>query len=62
MFAIQVKELPPKWGLLWTIKGQIILKREAQGHPERNLAAEGVFLGSMLGRAQIGIGTRPLSE
>ena len=59
---IQVKDLPPKWGLLWTIKGQIIVKREARGHAERNLAAEVQFLSSMLRRAQIRIGSRPLSE
>jgi hypothetical protein len=34
---IQVKDLPAKWGLLWAIKGQIIVKQEARGHPERNL-------------------------
>ena len=60
--ASQVKELPPKWGLLWAIKGQVIVKREARGHPERNLLAEVLFLSSMLRRAQIRIGTRPLSE
>ncbi len=59
---IQVKDLPPKWGLLWVSKGQVIVKREARGHPERNLAAEVRFLSSMLRRAQIRIGTRPLSE
>jgi hypothetical protein len=59
---IQVKDLPPKWGLLWATKGQVIVKREARGHPERNLAAEVRFLSSMLRRAQIRIGTRPLSE
>ncbi len=59
---IQVKDLPPKWGLLWAIKGQIVIKREARGYPERNLAAEVQFLSSMLRRAQIRIGTRPLSE
>src|ERR1700688_347380 len=59
---IQVKDLPPKWGLLWAIKGQVIVKRESRGHPERNLAAEVRFLSSMLRRAQIRIGTRPLSE
>ena len=59
---IQVKDLPPKWGLLWTARGQIIVKREARGSPERNLAAEVQFLASMLRRAQIRIGTRPLSE
>src|ERR1700687_4627835 len=40
----------------------LIVKREARGHPERNLAAEVRFLSSMLRRAQIRIGTRPLSE
>jgi hypothetical protein len=59
---IQVKDLPAKWGLLWATKGQVIVKREARGHPERNLAAEVRFLSSMLRRAQIRIGTRPLSE
>jgi hypothetical protein len=59
---IQVKDLPPKWGLLWVITGQVIVKREAKGHPERNLVAEVQFLSSMLRRAQIRIGTRPLSE
>ena len=59
---IQVKDLPPKWGLLWVVKGQVIIKREARGHPERNLAAEVRFLSSMLRRAQIRIGSRPLSE
>ena len=60
--VIQVKDLPPKWGLLWATKGQVIVKREARGHPERNLVAEVRFLSSMLRRAQIRIGTRPLSE
>ena len=59
---IQVKDLPPKWGLLWVTRGQIIVKREARGHSERNLSAEVQFLSSMLRRAQIRIGTRPLSE
>jgi hypothetical protein len=59
---IQVKDLPKKWGLLWAIKGQVIVKHEARGHPERNLSAEVRFLSSMLRRAQIRIGTRPLSE
>src|SRR4051812_17606647 len=59
---IQVKDLPPKWGLLWALKGQVIVKRESRGHPERNLAAEVWFLSSMLRRAQIRIGSRPLSE
>ena len=34
----------------------------ARGHPERNLVAEVRFLSSMMRRAQIRIGTRPLSE
>src|SRR5450756_3204725 len=62
VYKRQVKDLPPKWGLLWATKGQVIVKREARGHPERNLAAEVRFLSSMLRRAQIRIGTRPLSE
>jgi hypothetical protein len=59
---IQIKDLPPKWGLLWATRGQISVMREARGHPERNLTAEVQFLSSMLRRAQIRIGTRPLSE
>jgi hypothetical protein len=59
---IEVKDLPPKWGLLWVVKGQVLVKREARGVPERNLAAEVQFLSSMLRRAQIRIGSRPLSE
>jgi hypothetical protein len=58
--VIQVKELPPKWGLLWITKGQVIVMREARGHAERNLVAEVQFLSSMLRRAQIRIGSRPL--
>jgi hypothetical protein len=60
--VIQVKDLPPKWGLLWVAKGQVSVKQEARGHPERNLMAEVRFLSAMLRRAQIRIGTRPLSE
>jgi hypothetical protein len=59
---IQVKDLPSKWGLLWATTGQVTVKREAKGYPERNLFAEVQFLSSMLRRAQIRIGTRPLSE
>ena len=60
--VIQLKDLPPKWGLLWAVKGDVIIKREARGYPERNLPAEVRFLSSMLRRAQIRIGNRPLSE
>jgi len=60
--VIQVKDLPPKWGLLWAAKTAITVKREARGCPERNLLAEVRFLSSMLRRAQIRIGSRPLSE
>ena len=60
--VIQRKDLPPKWGLLWATKGQVMVEREARGHPERNLGAEVRFLSSMLRRAQIRIGARPLSE
>ena len=60
--VIQLKDLPPKWGLLWATKNAISVQREARGHPERNLLAEVRFLSSMLRRAQIRIGTRPLSE
>jgi hypothetical protein len=59
---IQVKDLPSQWGLLWATKSQVIVKREARGHPERNLPAEVQFLTSMLRRAQIQIGSRPISE
>jgi len=37
---IQVKDLPPKWGLLWATKRHVTIKRQARGHSERNLAAE----------------------
>ena len=60
--VIQVKDLPARWGLLWAGGGQVLVKREARGHPERNLVAEVRFLSSMLRRAQIRIGERPLSE
>lgn len=60
--VIQLKDLPPKWGLLWISGNQVTVKREARGHPERNLLAEVRFLSSMLRRAQIRIGERPLSE
>jgi hypothetical protein len=59
---IQVKDLPPKWGLLWVTGRAVSVKREARGFPERNLLAELRFLSSMLRRAQIRIGSRPLSE
>jgi hypothetical protein len=60
--VIQVKDLPPKWGLLWAARGAVTIEREARGYPERNLLAEVRFLSSMLRRAQIRIGSRPLSE
>lgn len=60
--VIQMKDLPARWGLLWAAGGHVLVKREARGHPERNLLAEVRFLSSMLRRAQIRIGTRPLSE
>jgi hypothetical protein len=60
--VIEVKDLPPKWGLLWAIKGHIVVKREARGYAERSLLAEVQFLSTMLRRAQIRIGARPLYE
>lgn len=60
--VIQVKDLPPKWGLLWVAGRDVRLQRQARGFPERNLTAEVRFLSSMLRRAQIRIGSRPLSE
>jgi hypothetical protein len=60
--VIQVKDLPPRWGLLWVSGRDAVVKREVRGHPERNLVAEVAFLTSMLRRAQIRIGSRPLSE
>ncbi|HTB12183.1 MAG TPA: hypothetical protein VK752_11455 [Bryobacteraceae bacterium] len=59
---VKVEDLPKKWGLLWAEKGRVMVKKEARGHPERSLIAELRFLNSMLRRAQIRIGTRPLSE
>lgn len=60
--VIQLADLPPKWGLLWADKGKISVEREARGFAQRNLIAEIEFLSTMLRRAQIRIGTRPLSE
>lgn len=60
--VLQVEDMPPRWGLLWADKNRVTVKREARGFPERNLLAEVQFLSSMLRRAQIRIGTRPLSE
>jgi hypothetical protein len=60
--VIQVKDLPPKWGLLWVADREVSVQREARGYPERNLLAEVRFLSSMLRRAQVRIGSRPLSE
>jgi hypothetical protein len=60
--VIEEKDLPPKWGLLWAAKGQITVRREARGYPDRNLLAEVGFLSTMLRRAQIRVGARPLSE
>src|SRR3977135_2156599 len=52
---IQINDLPQKWGLVWAAKGQILVKREARGYPERNLAAEVQFRSANLRRAQIRI-------
>lgn len=60
--TIRPEDLPKKWGLLWAEKGRVVVKREARGHPDRSLISELCFLNSMLRRAQIRIGTRPLSE
>jgi hypothetical protein len=60
--VVQLRDLPPKWGLLWAEKGRITVQREARGFPQRNLLAEVEFLSTMLRRAQIRVGTRPLSE
>lgn len=59
---VKVDDLPPKWGLLWAEKNGVSVQREAKGFPQRNLIAEVQFLTAMLRRAQIRIGTRPLSE
>jgi hypothetical protein len=60
--VINLEDLPKKWGLLWVEKGRIAVQKEARGHPDRSLIAEISFLSAMLRRAQIRIGTRPLSE
>jgi hypothetical protein len=60
--VINVEDLPSKWGLLFAEKGHITVQREAGGNPKRSLLAELRFMNSMLRRAQIRIGTRPLSE
>ncbi|MEI9814858.1 MAG: hypothetical protein WDO18_20445 [Acidobacteriota bacterium] len=60
--VIEVADLPAKWGLLWAANGSVTVQREARGFSQRNLIAEVQFLSAMLRRAQIRIGTRPLSE
>jgi hypothetical protein len=60
--VLQLADIPPKWGLLWATEGSISVQREAKGFPQRNLLAEVQFLSTMLRRAQIRIGTRPLAE
>jgi hypothetical protein len=60
--VIKLEDVPKKWGLLWAEKGHITVKKQARGNPDRSLIAELRFLNSMLRRAQIRIGTRPLSE
>lgn len=60
--VINIEDLPGKWGLLVAEKGHITVQREAGGNPKRSLIAELRFMNSMLRRAQIRIGTRPLSE
>jgi hypothetical protein len=60
--VLQTADLPAKWGLLWAEKGSVTVQRESKGFPQRNLLAEVEFLSAMLRRAQIRVGTRPLSE
>jgi hypothetical protein len=60
--VVQLADVPSRWGLLWAHKGRVAVQREARGFPQRNLLAEVQFLSAMLRRAQIRIGTRPLSE
>jgi len=60
--VIQPADLPPKWGLLWAEKRAVTVRKDARGFPQRNLLAEVEFLSAMLRRAQIRVGTRPLSE
>jgi hypothetical protein len=59
---LQPADIPPKWGLLWAEGTTVTVQRESRGFPQRNLLAEVQFLSKMLRRAQIRIGTRPLSE
>ena len=59
---IAEEEVPAKWGLLWASKNTVTVEREAKGFSKRNYVAEIQFLSAMLRRAQIRIGTRPLSE
>lgn len=60
--VLQIDDLPAKWGLLWAEKNKVTVQREARGFSQRNHIAEIQFLSAMLRRAQIRIGTRPLSE
>lgn len=59
---IQPEELPKKWGLLYAAGAHVTVVKQPKGHPQRNRVDEISFLVSMLRRAQIRIGTRPLSE
>lgn len=59
---IPLANIPDRWGLLYAKGKHLTVVREAQGFPQRNHASEITFLTSMLRRAQIRIGSRPLSE
>jgi len=60
--VIPLASIPDRWGLLYVKGRHVVVIREAQGFPQRNHASEITFLTSMLRRAQIRIGNRPLSE
>jgi hypothetical protein len=59
---IDVGDLPARWGLLWTKGNRIFLQRDAEPFAEINELSEIRFLVSMLRRAQVRLGKRPLCE
>jgi hypothetical protein len=59
---ISADELPDRWGLLWVKDGRVYLQRSAAQFPEIADYAEVKFLVSMLRRAQVRLGDKPLSD
>ena len=60
--VIGVEDLPENWGLLWAVNGRVQMRRIAVAQVDRDQLSEIKFLVSMLRRAQVRLGKRPLSE